>query len=57
MTIIIIVTENKCTCYGVTCRNNGYVRVQKMEDVGDDENIIYEVNPIETFIGKVNYVI
>ena len=23
-----------------------------MEDVSQDENIIYEVNPIETFIGK-----
>ena len=27
-------------------------RVQKLEDVSDDKNIIYEVNPIETFIGK-----
>ena len=28
------------------------IRVQKLEDVSDDKNIIYEVNPMETFIGK-----
>ena len=49
---IIYVTEYNTTCYGVTFWNKGWVRVQKLEDVGDDKNIIYEVNPIETFIGK-----
>ena len=52
---IIYVTENNCQRYAVTFRNNGWVRVQKFEDVSDDENIIYEVNPIETFIGKSLY--
>ena len=42
---IIYVTEYNTTCYGVTFRNKGWVRVQKLEDVGDDKNIIYEVNP------------
>ena len=49
---IIYVTENNCQPYAVTFRNNGWVRVQKLEDVSSDKNIIYEVNPIETFIGK-----
>ena len=49
---VIYVTENNCQRYGITIRNNGLVRVQKVEDVSDDKNIIYEVCPIETFIGK-----
>ena len=49
---IIYITENNCKCYAVTFRNNGYVKVQKFEDISEDKNIIYEVNPIETFIGK-----
>ena len=49
---IIYVTENNCHNYAVTHKNNGYIRVQKFEDVSEDKNIIYEVNPIETFIGK-----
>ena len=32
--------------------NDGCVKVQKLEDVSNDKNIIYEVNPMETFIGK-----
>ena len=49
---IIFVAENNCQCLAVTFRNTGMVRVQKLEDVSDDENIIYEVDPMETFIGK-----
>ena len=50
---IIYVAENKCQCLAVTFKNNGMIRVQKLEDIsGDDKNIIYEVNPMETFIGK-----
>ena len=49
---IIYVTENNCQCLAVTFKNNGKIRVQKLKDVSDDKNIIYEVNPIETFIGK-----
>ena len=45
--------ENNCRCLAVTFKNNGKIRVQKLEDIfGDDKNIIYEVNPMETFIGK-----
>ena len=49
---IIYITENNCKYYGVTFENNGHVKVQKFEDISKDKNTIYEVNPIETFIGK-----
>ena len=49
---IIYVTENNCQRYGVTFQKTGWVRVQKLKDVSNDKNIIYEVNPMETFIGK-----
>ena len=50
---IIYIAENNCQCLAVTFQNNGMIRVQKLEDIsGDDKNIIYEVNPIQTFIGK-----
>ena len=49
---IIYVCEGNCERLAVTTRNKGWVRVQRLEDVSDDDNIIYEVNPMETFIGK-----
>ena len=49
---IIYVAEHNCECLTVTFKNNGMIRVQKVEDVSDDKNIIDEVNPMETFIGK-----
>ena len=49
---IIYVTKNNCECYGVTFQNNGYVKVQKFEDISDDKNIIYFVILLETFLGK-----
>ena len=49
---IIYVTEDICQCYGVTLQNKGWVRVQKLKDVSEDKNIIYKVNPMETFLGK-----
>ena len=49
---IIYITENNCQRYVVTLQNKGWVKVQKFEDVSNDKNIIYEVNPMETFIGK-----
>ena len=49
---IIYVTEDNCQCYGVTLPNKGWVRVQKLKDVSEDKNIIYKVNPTETFLGK-----
>ena len=49
---IIYITEYNTKCYAVTSQNRGWIKVQKTEDVGNDENIIYEINPIEKFIGK-----
>ena len=49
---IIYVTECNTKCYGVTYQNNGYIKVQRLKDVSKDKNIIYEVNPMESFIGK-----
>ena len=49
---IIYITENNTECYAVTSQNKGWIRVQRLEDVSKDKNIIYEVNPMETFIGK-----
>ena len=49
---IIYVADYNCKCLAVTTRNKGWIRVQKLEDVSEDKNIIYEVNPMETFIGK-----
>ena len=49
----IYVAENICQCLVVTFKNNGKIRAQKLEDIsGYDKNIIYEINPMETFIGK-----
>ena len=49
---IIYVTENNCERYGVTFQNNGYVKVQKFEDISNVENTIYSVKPMEIFLGK-----
>ena len=51
MTIINIV-ENNCQNLAVTFKNNGIIKVQRLKDVSKDENILYEVNPFESFIGK-----
>ena len=50
--IIIQITVNNTKRYGVAFQNNGYVKVQKFEDISDDKNIIYKVKPMETFLGK-----
>ena len=49
---VIYITENNCECYAVSFQNIGCVKVQKFEDGSLDENIIYTVNPMETFLGK-----
>ena len=49
---IIYITEDNCECYAVTFQNKGWVKVQKFEDGSLDENIIYTVNPMKTFLGK-----
>ena len=49
---VIYITEDNCECYAVTFENKGWVKVQKFEDEALDENIIYTVNPMKTFLGK-----
>ena len=49
---IIYVAEINCQRLAVTFKNNELIKVQKLEDVSGDKNIIYKVNPMETFIGK-----
>ena len=50
---VTYITENNCKCYAVTFENNGFVQVQQFEDVSEnDKNIIYSINPMETFLGK-----
>ena len=55
---VIYITDNNCKCYAVTFQNNGFVQVQKFEDVSEiDKNIIYSINPMETFLGNLNLVL
>ena len=49
---VIYITENNCECYAVTFQNKGGIKVQKFKDESLDENIIYTVNPMESFLGK-----
>ena len=49
---IIYITEYNCKCNAVTFENKGWVKVQNFEDESLGENIIYTVNPMETFLGK-----
>ena len=49
---VIYITENNCKCYAVTFQNNGWIKVQKFKDGCLDENIIYTVYPMVTFLGK-----
>ena len=49
---IILITGNNFECYGVCFQNKGWIKVQKFKDASLDENIIYTVNPMETFLGK-----
>ena len=49
---IIYITENNTKCYAVTSQNKGWIKVQKIGDVGDDKTVIYEVNLMKTILGK-----
>ena len=50
---VTYINEDNCKCYAVTFQNNGFVQVQQFEDVAEsDKNIIYSINPMETFLGK-----
>ena len=44
---ILYVTESITKCYGVTFQNNGWIEVQKFQDISDDKNTIVCVNPLE----------
>ena len=48
----IYLTEYNTNSYAVTFQNKGWFKVQKIKDVSNDKNIIHEVNPLETFLGK-----
>ena len=49
---IIYITENNTKWYGVTFQNNSCVKVQKIEDISNDENTIYSVKPMRIFLSK-----
>ena len=49
---IIYITENKTKRYGVTFQNYGCVKVQKFEEISNDENTIYSIKPVRIFLGK-----
>ena len=49
---IIFLTEHKTRCFGVTFQNNGWIKVQKFENISADENNIYCVKPLKTFLAK-----
>ena len=49
---ILYNTDNNCVSYGVTFQNNGRVKVEKFEDISEDENVIYCVKPMEIFLGE-----
>ena len=49
---VIFLTEYNTTCYGVIFQNNGWTKVQKFEDISDDENNIYCLKRLETCLGK-----
>ena len=53
---VIYTTENNCKCYAVTFQNNGFVQVEQFEDVSEsDKNIIYSINPMESFLSKSHF--
>ena len=49
---IIYITEQNGRCYGVTFKNSECVKVQKLEDISNDENTVSNIKPIETFLSK-----
>ena len=49
---VIYLTDSTTRCYAVTFENNGNIKVQKFQDVSDDEKNVYCVKPLEIFLGK-----
>ena len=54
MTIIYIVEDN-CKNLAVTINSIGVVKIQKIEDLSKNENIIYQVKPIRLFVNEKSY--
>ena len=48
----VYLTECITRCFGVSFQNNGWIKVQKYEDISATENNIYCVKPLETFLGR-----
>ena len=50
---VIYLTEHNTKCYGVTFKNIECCKLQKFEDISNDENTILNIKPIQTFFGKI----
>ena len=48
----IYITENNNKRYGMTFQNNGCVKVQKFEDISNNEDTIYSVKPMRILLDK-----
>ena len=49
---VIYLTKYNTRCYGVTFPNIGCIKVQKFEEISDDEDKIFCVKQLRTFLGK-----
>ena len=50
---IVCLTEHNTRCYGVIFQKNGWIEVQKFEDIcADGKKYKYCVKPLKTFLGK-----
>ena len=49
---IIYVTEDNTKCYGVTFQINGWINLQKFEDISEKKNTIYCVKLLEIFLAE-----
>ena len=49
---VIYLTKHNCRRYALTYENIGCVKVQKIEDVSNEESNIFYVKPLRTFLGK-----
>ena len=49
---VMYLTEYNTRCYGVTFQNNGSIRVQRYQDISDDENKLFCIKPSEIFLGR-----
>ena len=52
---VLYLTDYNCRRYAVTFENNGCVKIQKFEDISNDENKKLYVKPLRTFLGKKKF--